>query len=574
MKPFFLLPFLADFASGALSAYTVTHATQKAGATGNVVLAFTAGTAIALDGKIDLTFPAGIDLATAAPAVVAQSASIDGAIAAAVTGQKIRLTRSGGSNTGTVAITITLSNIGNPAAASAGGTFSLATFAADGTTAADAAVTDGAAVAFYTALTSTAVLPKSFISNADTRFAIEFTTTTTVPIGGKVKVTFPANFDLATLTPAVSGTPSGVDGTWAATVAAQVLTLTQTGGTATTAGAKSILVTNIGNPTTTTSVASGTFTIATYNGATMLDLDDLVPGFNIKDSTKRLGSATKTTIEGSILAVGEAGKTCIGKYIQEDCVSTSGSEEVCNPYTKTTANLCLLKADVLLGDAAHGKTGTSDAATPKNSWCVPHTLDANFETTTAGLEKNCKKTEVCNKSSTDATKTCLLKTTLIGGITADWTHLGQLRKPAKKIDANNDQWCFAKVTAPNVIYLAAQCVSAKGTDAKNPTNTICNPNAKAQADVCVLAHKTLEHGEMATKDKQIAIGDFFYKLDCAFAKGEETVANWGAAAEADACIKKKRALKRGRAAECGQNRCSGKRNHCEPAQGLYVQKKN
>merc|ERR1711962_529965 len=149
------------------------------------------------------------------------------------------------------------------------------------------------------------------------------------------------------------------------------------------------------------------------------------------------------------------------------------------------------------GDAAHGKTGTSDADPAKNSWCVPHTLGADFETTTAGLEKNCKTTEVCNKASKDVNKTCIPKANLIGSITADWTHLGQLRKAAAQIDADNgDQWCFAKSgTAPSIKYFAEQCVSAKGSDAKTPTNTICNPHAKTQADVCIEAYKTLEHGE-------------------------------------------------------------------------------
>lgn len=569
MKTFFLLPFLVNFATAVLSAYTVTHATQKGDATGNVVIAFTAAAAIEDDGVIKVTLPTGIDIATAAPAVVAQSATIDGTIVATVSGQVLILTRSNGNDTGAgAAITITVSNIKNPSSPwSSGGTYTIGAYAANGSTqTADAPVADVPAVTFYPALTSTSVLPKSFISNADTRFAIDFTTVTEIPNLGKIKVILPANFDLATLTPAVSGTPSGVDGTWAPTVANQVLTLTQSAGTATAAGAKSFLITNIGNPTTATSVSSGVFQIATYaaNGSTMIDLDDVVPAFDIKDSTKRLGSSTKTTIEGSILAVGVSGKTCIGKYIQEDCAHASGSEEVCNPYTKTVANLCLLKADVLLGDTAHGKTGTSDAATPKNSWCVPHTIDANFETTTAGLEKNCKKTEVCNKSSTDATKTCLLKTSLIGGITADWTHLGQLRKPAKKIDTSNDQWCLAKVTAPNVLYFAAQCVSAKGTDAKNPTNTICNPNAKAQADVCVLAHKTLEHGEMATEVKQSVIGDFFYNLNCPHVKGSETVGNWGAAAEAEACIKKKELLNEAEPLNAVRSDAAGKGTEASP----------
>lgn len=575
MKTFFLLSFLADFASAALSAYSVTHETQKAGATGNVVIAFTVGALIEKDGVIKVTFPTGVDLATGTPAVVAQSATIDGSIAAAVAGQILTLTRSGGTDTsGTAVITITVSNIKNPSSASAGGTATIGCFAADGSTAtADAAVADVPAIPFYAALTATSVLPKSFIADADSRFAIDFTTSTTIKIGSKIEVTFPTNFDLKTLTPAILGTPSGVDGTWAVTVTAQKLTLTQTGGSATAAGAKSFLVSNIGNPA---AGASGTFTIQTFDGTTTkADLDDQVSVFNIKTSAQRLGSSTQTTIEGSILAVGEAGKTCLGKFgIQEDCAHTSGSEEVCNPYTKIKANFCFLKVDVLLGDTAHGKTGTSDADPAKASWCVPHTLDADFETTTGGLEANCKTTEVCNKASKDATKTCILKADLIGSITADWTHLGQLRKPAKKIDdTKGDQWCFAKTGTP-VKYFAAQCVSAKGTDAKAPTNTNCNPNATILGDVCFLAYKTLEHGEEATEVKTIVIGDSYYKKDCAYAKGSETVANWGADSADTVCIAKKDLLNEAEPLNALRTDAGGAGTDASPLKFCMSKKKN
>jgi len=309
MKSFFLLPFLVDFASGAFSSYTVTHDTQNAGATGNVVIGFTVGNAIEDDGVIKFTFPSGIDLATATPAVVAQSSTIDGSIAASVAGQVLTLTRSGGADTGaTAAITITVSNIGNPSSASAGGTSTLAAFAADGTTSTgDNAVTDVAAVPFYTALASTSVVPASLISNADSSVTIGFTTATTIPTQGVIKVTFPSNFDLATLTPAVSGTPSGVAGTWAPTVSSQTLTLTQaSGGASTSAGAISFVITNIGNPTTSVGVSSGAFKIVTYqaNGSTVLDWDDSVAAVNIYAGALSSASVTPaslvTNVDGSV----------------------------------------------------------------------------------------------------------------------------------------------------------------------------------------------------------------------------------------------------------------------------------
>jgi hypothetical protein len=125
-----------------------------------------------------------------------------------------------------------------------------------------------------------------------------------------------------------------------------------------------------------------------------------------------------------------------------------------------------------------------------------------------------------------------------------------------------------------LLYFAKRCVSAKGTDAKNPTNEICNPNAKATGDVCVLAHKTLEHGEMATKDKQIVIGDSFYKLDCPFAKGSETVANWGATAETEVCIIKKELLNEAEPLNALRTDAAGKGDAKSPLKICMSKKKN
>ena len=406
MKTFFLLPFLVDFATAAFSSYSVTHATQNAGATGNVVIAFTVGNAIASDGKIKVTFPAGVDLATATPAVVAQSNTIDGSIAASVSSQILTLTRSGGANTGgTAAISITVSNIGNPSSASAGGTYTIAAFAADGSTSTgDTAVTDVTAVPFYTALASTSVTPANLVSNADSSVTIGFTTATTIPTQGIIKVTFPANFDLATLTPAVSGTPSGVAGTWAPTVSSQVLTLTQaSGGAATSAGAISFVITNIGNPTTSVGVSSGVFEIATYqaNGSTVLDWDDSVAAVNIY-----AGALSSATVTPASLVTNVDGQVTIA-FTTATTIPTQGVIKVTFP-----ANFDLATLTPAVSGTPSGVAGTW--APTVSSQVLTLTQASGGAATSAGAI-SFVITNIGNPTPTGATGTFTIATYQAGG---------------------------------------------------------------------------------------------------------------------------------------------------------------
>merc|ERR1712093_810117 len=85
------------------------------------------------DGKVVVTFPAGFDLATAAPAATS-AAEIDGTFVTTVAGQVVTITRQDdGADEAAGAITdLTLSNIGNPAVSGDTGTFTITTTNAAG----------------------------------------------------------------------------------------------------------------------------------------------------------------------------------------------------------------------------------------------------------------------------------------------------------------------------------------------------------------------------------------------------------------------------------------------------------
>lgn len=114
-------------------------------------------------------------------------------------------------------------------------------------------------------LTGTNVEPASLIAATSTTHTISFTTTAEIPNLGKIVITYPADWNVSGVAGRTAGGLSGLDGTWTATVSGQVVTLTQTGGAAATAGAKSLTLENIITPSSDGS--GGTYTILTKTSA-------------------------------------------------------------------------------------------------------------------------------------------------------------------------------------------------------------------------------------------------------------------------------------------------------------------
>lgn len=403
MKFAYLLALLVDYASaGLLTSASVTPASNVAGATGNVVVAFTAATAIAANGKIKVTFPTGFDL-TSSSLGGTVGTNVDGSLTATQATLVVTLLRAGGGvTTGGNALVVTITNVKNPTTAGTTGTYTIATFANDGTTPADTALTGVAGTDIYTAITTASITPASLVKSSVGQVTVAFTTVGAIPNNGKVLVTFPADFGIGG-TPAVTVVSNtGVTGTLAPAVSSQTLTLTQSGGAITSAAtAVTIVLGNVINPTTATTSVTDGFTIATKDGS---------------------------DVPVDILAAINAGS--YGIY--------------------ATANIL----------AGHGLTGTATAGavtrltTAAKSFCIPANTIA---------DKDCTAAELCNWASTAAADSCRLKIQVLGTYTdtTGWTKLGQVRKAGEAIAAGGgDKYCFA---SSGTSYFSEQCVSAAAT---------------------------------------------------------------------------------------------------------------
>ena len=161
----------------------------------------------------------------------------------------------------------------------------------------------GVNFAHAAALTSTSVTPASLVAGASSTATIAFTTFTTVPANGKIKVTFPSGFNISGSVPVSCPT---MDGTVVFGVSGQVLTITrQNDGTAQTAAAESCTLGAVINPQV--SGTTGTFTIQTTDSSDVeLDVNAAVAGVTIT-----AGVLTSTNVEPATLVAGASGTTTV-----------------------------------------------------------------------------------------------------------------------------------------------------------------------------------------------------------------------------------------------------------------------
>lgn len=117
------------------------------------------------------------------------------------------------------------------------------------------------------ALTSTNVEPATLVAGATGTATVTFTTATTIPATGKIKITFGSGYNVSGAT---NGACPSMDGTFSTAVAGQVVTLTRTGGTGQTTAAESCTINAIVNPQV--SGTTGTYTIQTTD-ASDVELD-------------------------------------------------------------------------------------------------------------------------------------------------------------------------------------------------------------------------------------------------------------------------------------------------------------
>src|SRR5581483_955569 len=175
---------------------------------------------------IKITFPAGYDISGASVAGSAACTNIDGNDSGSISGQVFTITRSSGTTSAAGAKVCTISGVKNPTVAGSTGTYTIQT-----STSCDVARDQNTAVGANTitanALTSTSVTEGSLAAAANTTATANFTTVSSATATDKIKITFPAGYDVSA---ASGGTCTVFDGSFATSVSGQVVTITRSGG--------------------------------------------------------------------------------------------------------------------------------------------------------------------------------------------------------------------------------------------------------------------------------------------------------------------------------------------------------
>lgn len=229
------------------------------GTDGDTTLTLTLPLDLAATDTITFTAPANLDVNSVAHG--SNTFAGAGSFACADAGQVVTCTADGAITAGTA--TIVMSGIVSEYVADAGNIADLTVNNVAGGGGADFA-TDAVVVVTATTvgdLTSTNVEPASLIVGRESVNTVTFTTSAAIPSGGIIKVTYPSGWNVANMNGLTAGSLSGLDGTWTASVSGQIITLTQSGGTESAAGAKSLTLSRIVN--TTTPGNGGTYAITT-----------------------------------------------------------------------------------------------------------------------------------------------------------------------------------------------------------------------------------------------------------------------------------------------------------------------
>lgn len=254
-----------SFQVGAVTKYTFVFIPNSAWTAGNLLVTFPAG--------YDAT---GATMVTSSPtpaACLGAPPTVASATATAVVISKTSATDcAGGSRT------VALSGIRNPGTAGATGAIVLATRDASNNVL-DQGQVSSINLAASGVLSGIQLVPTSSAAGAVTSYRVDFTTATSWPVGGTLRIGFPTAYALATAAVASSPAPTGCDGVFAvSSIAAPLVTITRTGGTACAAGAKSLTLSGITNPTTIG--PAGAFTLRTRSD-TGVDLDVATTDANI-----------------------------------------------------------------------------------------------------------------------------------------------------------------------------------------------------------------------------------------------------------------------------------------------------
>ncbi len=160
------------------------------------------------------------------------------------------------------------------------------------------------------ALSGVTVTPANLEANHTSANTIVFTTASALASNGKVRITFPAGFNVASVTTATSA--SDLNGSFAVSVSGQDVTITRSGGTNFTAGGTvdDLVLNGVVNPVAVG--LTGTFTVSTLDSANNIIDTGSAPGVTIIPSTSTASSASFIDSNGTVVTGYTLGSTTTG----------------------------------------------------------------------------------------------------------------------------------------------------------------------------------------------------------------------------------------------------------------------
>lgn len=234
-------------AATALTNVSNTVTDTQASATTTHQINFTTYTSIPADGKIIITFPAGFNVTSTS---FNSWSGLDGSQTISTSSQTITVTRNGAGTASAAGVKyIKLDNIVNNSSTSTSYSVIIETQDSTGTT------LDGPTTSFRFSVcenachTSTYQIPWDARVSTSTTHTTKFTTASTTPANGKIKLTFPAGFDVSSAsTTELNG--SDVNYLLTQSISGQTITITNASTSAITAGTLYVVMEGITNHST------------------------------------------------------------------------------------------------------------------------------------------------------------------------------------------------------------------------------------------------------------------------------------------------------------------------------------
>lgn len=294
------------------------------------------------------------------------------------------------------------------------------------------------------ALTSTNVEPASLSAGAVGNITVSFTTENDVPSDGKIVITLPTSLGTGFVVNSGGTTAttsvSGFDGNLTTSASGNTITITRSGGTSSSAGAKSITLSYIKNPNTIGS--TGVYSIRTTTSADVTIDQDLA----VSADTIVATSLSSTNVEPASLIASESGNATIS-FTTTNYIPSNGKIVVTFP-TSLGSGFVLGTPSVV---SASGINGLFTVATSSNVMTITRTGTGN--SSSAGA-KTIVVSGITNPNSAGSTGVYQIKTTNSSGTTidedasvsADTIVLGDVDAPLISNVASSTSYATATVT--------------------------------------------------------------------------------------------------------------------------------